>query len=53
MIPLKNKKIVAKVINRGGLKIQHHLIVNDLITGKDYGIVRDTKTGKYDYYRKG
>jgi uncharacterized protein (DUF697 family)/uncharacterized tellurite resistance protein B-like protein len=30
-----------------------HLIVNDLITGKDYGIVRDPKTGKYDYYRKG
>ena len=30
-----------------------HLIVKDLISGKDYGVVRDPKTGKYDYYRKG
>lgn len=30
-----------------------HLIVKDLISGKDFGVVRDSKTGKYDYYRKG
>lgn len=27
------------------------LIATDIVSGKDYGVTRDSKTGKYDYKR--